>query len=315
MSSIRSALQGGLAHTRRSLRLVVLAWACSLLVALPLGLAMFLSLRGDLGHEIAAENLRVGWDDAWHRAFASQAHGIEGTFDAGIVGVGALLRALDRQLAGALFDLPAPILAAGLVYAALWVFFAGGFVGRFVHGHDADAPGFWRSCARSFAPLLLLAVAMGAVYWAILGPVRDALGGVVEDATVDTTDERVHFAWVLGKIAVVWGLMWIASLVHDYARIGRVVDPARPLARVLADAARLVVSRAPTVLGLSLVVFAIGAALLVGWGTIAPGATQSHPATIVLAFFASQLSVLVRVAVRVLGWGTQVALERGREGS
>jgi hypothetical protein len=314
VSLVRTALQAGLAHTRGSLRFVFLAWATSLLVALPLGLAMFAALRGDLGHEIAAENLRVGWDDAWHRAFAAQAHGIEGTFDAGIVGVGALLRALDSQLAGALLGLPAPIVAAGLVYAAVWVLLSGGFVGRFVHGHDPAAPGFWLGAVRSFRPLATLAVVMGAGYWVVLGPLRGALGAIVEDATRDTIDERVHFAWVLGKIAIVWGLAWGISLVHDYARVLRVVDSAKPLPRVLVESARFVAGRARSVLGLSLAVFAIGVALLAGWAVIAPGATQSHAAAIVLGFAVSQLSVLVRIAVRVLGWASQVALMRPRKG-
>lgn len=312
MSTVRSALHAGLAHTRGALRLVFLAWASSLLVALPLGLAMFHALKRDLGHEIAAENLRMGWDDTWHRAFATQAHGIEGTFDAGIVGVGALLRAVDAQLAGALLDLPAPILAAGLAYAAVWVLLAGGFVSRFVHAHDPSAPGFWVGASRSFRPLATLALVMAAAYWAVLGPLRNGLGAIVEDATRDVTDERVFVAWVLGKVLVVWGLVWITSLVHDYARIARVADPTRPLARVLVESARFVASRARAVLGLSLAVFAIGLALLLGWAGIAPGATQSHPVTLVLAFAASQLSVLVRIAVRVLGWASQVALSRPR---
>lgn len=305
---MKKALGEGLADVRASWRAIAVAWATSLFVSLPLGAALFIALRDDLGNELAAERLRVGWDDHWHRAFAAQAEGIERTFDAGIVGIGAVLRALDAQIAGRLLDTPAPIAAAGLVYALVWIFFSGGFVARFVRRHEHGA--FWSDAAAWWPRLAILAGVAAIGAWAVLGPVRSGLGGLVDAATRDVIDERVHLAWVLGKIGITWGLMWVLSLVHDYARVAWLAVPSRSLVSALVEGTRTIAREPLSVFGLSAAVSALGAGLLLVYAAFAPGVGQSNPFLILIAFALSQLSVLARIGVRALGWASQAALVR-----
>jgi hypothetical protein len=286
---------------------VLVAWFCSVAVAMPLAAALYVALRDDLGASIAAENLVGGWDDHWHRAFSARAQGIETTFDAGIVGMGAVLRALDAQITGALWSLPGPILGAALVYALLWIVFAGGFLERFVRGGEGSVV-FFTGAVRHTPRLLVLAAVAAAGYWVWLSPVRGALDGVVERATIDTIDERVHFGWVVGKYAVIWLGVWTVALLHDYAKVLAVADPDASLPRCLGGAWTTLRTRTAAVYATSAMVAGLGAVGLGAYWVIAPGAGQDNGLLLLVAFGLSQLSVLLRITIRAAGWGSATAL-------
>ena len=305
MSVVAAAVGEGMARLRECKRQIGVAWLVSFGVAAPLAATLFVALRDDIGHEIAGENLRRGWDDHWHRAFAAQAEGIERTFDAGIVGMGAVLRALDAQITGQLLDQPAPILGAGLVYLLAWIVLSGGFVERFIRGGDGRA--FWTG-AFAHAPRLVIAAAIAGVgYWLWLGPIRGALGSAVAGITRDNIDERVQFAWTVGKYAVVWTGVWIVSLVHDLAKIHIVAEPDLPVFAAIRKAARSLRAH-PGAFGVSAAVAGLGVAGLVAYWVIAPGAGASNAFLLLVAFLLSQLSVLLRIVIRVLGWASLTAL-------
>ncbi len=305
MSVVLSAVGQGIARLRECKRQLAVAWALSLGVAAPLAATLFVALRDDIGHEIAGENLRRGWDDQWHRAFAAQAEGIERTFDAGIVGMGAVLRALDAQISGQLLDQPAPIVGAGLVYLLAWIVLSGGFLERFVRGGDGRS--FWTG-AFAHAPRLITAAAIAAVGYAIwLGPIRGVLGSLVDDITRDTIDERVAFAWTVAKYAVVWTGVWIVALVHDLAKIHIVATPDLPVFAAIAKATRTLRAH-PCAFAVSAAVAGLGVVGLVAYWVIAPGAEASNAFTLLVAFGISQLSVLLRIAIRALGWASLTAL-------
>ncbi len=45
------------------------------------------------------------------------------------------------------------------------------------------------------------------------------LSAQIAEREIDLIDERVHAAWLLGKYAVVWGLVIAIKLVTDYAKV------------------------------------------------------------------------------------------------
>jgi hypothetical protein len=131
---------------------------------------------------------------------------------------------------------------------------------------------------------------------------------VVEWATYDSVDERVHFAWTVAKYGFVWAIVWTVSLVFDYAKIAAVARPDEPLRRCLRRGLRLVRLQARPVYGLSAALFALGVGLVLAYAVVAPGADQHNGFKVGIAFVISQTYIFGRVAMRCLGIAAQVEL-------
>ncbi len=283
------------------------AYVLSLMLSLPLAAALQSSLAASLAHREAAERLLVGWDGLWHHTYAAQAQGIAATFDAGVVGIGAVLRALDALVTGTLLDLPGPIVVVGLLYLTGWVFLSGALLARF----GGDQAGLLTLGRRHFSRMFSVA-AVGWVAWAIvLAVVLPWLTEQVDRACRDVTDERIHVAWVLGKYALVWTLMVAIRLVVDYAKVAAVRDPTRSTAAALQHGWGMCRGHLRPVVGVTVILGAIGLGLLVVYNVIAPGAGQANAFMLLVAFFISQLSVIARVAVRAWGLASAHALAVG----
>lgn len=300
------AVSEGLSRVGASPRLVLVAWLVSLAVAAPLATVMHSLLADAIGHSEAGQRLVEGWDGLWYRSFEARAQGLGKTFGPGIVGIGAVLSGLDRLTTGTLSTIAGPVLGAGLVYALAWVFIAGGVLGTYLRG--PDGAGLWREGARHFPRLLALGLFALVGYGLVLGMVLPALGRWVEAATIDVIDERVAFGWTLGKYAVVWGLLWLVSLVHDYAKVFTVMRPELGALAALREGLRFVMARPRVVFGVSATVVALfGVATLAYW-VIAPGAGDDNAFRILVGFGIAQGFVALRIGVRCLGYASRVAL-------
>jgi hypothetical protein len=184
------------------------------------------------------------------------------------------------------------------------VFLHAGFLGRFVAGE----PSFLFGAARHFPRVLALAAASWLLYVIVLRIVLSYAADVVEAATYDADDERVHFAWTLAKYGVVWAMVWTVSLVFDYAKIAAVARPEESLRRCLRRGFARVRSRPRAVYGLSAAVLGLGLVFLLLYALVAPGADQQSGFAIGMAVLVSQTYVFGRVALRCLGIAAQAEL-------
>jgi hypothetical protein len=301
-----AAVSAGWARVRAHWPQVAVAYLLSIVLALPLAAALGSGLHQSLQHREAAERMLHGWDGLWHRSFAAQAQGLHATFDAGIVGIGAVLRSLDALAQGSLLALPAPILVAGLLYLAGWVLLGGGLLARF----GGDPRGVLQLGALHFRRMLALA-AVGWLLWAlVLGLLLPALGEWVELRCRDVIDERIHAAWILGKYALVWLVVLAIRVVIDYAKVAAIDDPSRSTFAALRDGLGVCRRRAGAVLGVAVILGALGLALLLVSWAIAPGAGHHNGFQILVAFVISQTSVMARVGLRALALASEQALWR-----
>lgn len=302
----RAAVAEGWRRVGAQWRSVGVAYLLSVALALPLAAAVAMALQQSLAHREAAERMLAGWDGLWHKSFAAQAQGIQTTFDPGVVGIGAVLRSLDALVTAALFDLPLPIVVAGLVYLAGWVLLSGGLLSRF----RGDRGGVVGLGALHFRRLLTLA-AVGWLAWAlVLAGLLPALGGWIRAGTIDVIDERILAAWIVAKYAVVWILVLAIRLVIDYAKVAAVDDPARTPWAALREALGLCRRRALAVLGIAAILGALGLALLLAYWIVAPGVGQRNGFQIAMAFAIGQTSVIARVTMRAWSLASAQALWR-----
>jgi hypothetical protein len=287
-------------------RSVGVAYLLSVVLALPLAAAVAMALQQSLAHREAAERMLAGWDGLWHKSFAAQAQGLGTSFDPGVVGIGAVLRSLDALVTATLFELPQPIVVAGLVYLAGWVLLSGGLLSRF----RGDSGGVVRLGAQCFRRLLTIA-AVGWLAWAVvLAGLLPLLGGWIRAGTIDVIDERILAAWIVAKYAIVWILVLAIRLVIDYAKVAAVDDPARTPWAALRDALRLCRRRLLAVLGVAAILGALSLALLLAYWLVAPGAGQRNGFQIAMAFAIGQTSVIARATMRAWSLASAQALSR-----
>jgi hypothetical protein len=301
---IAAALRIGILRAQQCMRLLWLAYAFNVALALPLAIAVADQLAQSIGPSIAGETMLQGFDHLWFRGFDVRASGLAATFEPGVVGIGGVLRALDALVTGALLDLHPSIVAAGVVYLVGWVFLASGFLARFVGGET----NFFGAAARNFPRLVTLAAFSWLLYAITLKGLLPLLADLVAVVTYDTTDERFHFVCTLGKYAVVWVSMWTLSLVCDYAKIIAVARPDDPLHHCVGRALVLLLVNPRAVFGLSAALLGLGLGFLLLYAVIAPGADQHNGFKIGIAFLISQTYVLGRVALRCVGIAAQAEL-------
>lgn len=307
VDSARAAIAIGWGRTGSCWRDVTVAYLLSLLLALPLAAALRASLADSLRHREAAENLLRSWDGLWHATFSGQAEGIERTFDAGIVGIGAVLRSLDTLVRGALLDLPGGIVVVGLLYLAGWVLISGGLLARL----RGDEGGLLSLSARWGRRMLGVSVWGWGAWLVVLGLVLPGLGGWVDEHCREVIDERVHLAWVLAKYGVVWVLVLAVRAWIDAAKVLAIEQPQVRTSVVVGHALLLCRRRLSAVVGLVVQLGLVWVGLGLAYAMVAPGVEQANPLTILVAFLIGQASVVARVALRAWGLASMQALVRG----
>jgi hypothetical protein len=305
--AITRALVEGIGRVRANARWLLVAWAASLALALPLGAAMASILGESLGSSAAAENMRDGFDDLWYQGFAAQARGLAGTFDPTVTGVGAVLGALERLASGQLLELHPLLVAPGVLYALTWTFLSAGFVARYAAGRSDEAMPFLAGAIRFFPRFLALAALAAIFYAMILGFVLPAAAKGVAEVTRETIDERVHFAWTVAQYTGVWMLVWLVAVITDYAKAISVLRPGS-LRTTLPVAARLVLRHGRATFGLSASLGFVGLVLMVLYGVLAPDATGGSWFGIIVAFGIGQAYLLLRMALRCTFYAAQTRL-------
>lgn len=304
--AIRQALLEGLVHVRGARRYLGLAYLASLALALPLAAALATTLEHSFGRGETNERMRDGFDSLWYQGFSGRAEGLASTFDPSIVGIGAVFNGLDALVTGRLLEHNAAIVGVGLIYLAVWTFLAAGLLSRFCGRSDERS--FFAQAAHHFPRFAVLAAAAGLLYYVVFGPLHTGLGKLVDDINREQLDERVHFAWVVGKYAVLWSIAWTISLVFDYARVVAVRDELPPLAVNLRRALGIVLRNKLRTYGLSVCLFVLSVAAMMVYWMVAPDAMGGSPFGILVAFLIGQAYLLVRIGLRGMTWAAEASM-------
>jgi len=304
----RRAVVAGLGRVRAAWGSVLVAYALGVVLTLPLAAVVQASLAASLRHREASERLLTGWDGLWHATYARRAEGLEASFDAGVVGIGAVLRSLDALLRGAVFEVPAPLWLVGVVYLLGWVLLSGGLLARFA----GDERSVLVLGVRHMPRMLALSVTGWAAWAVIFGTGLPALSAGVEALCRDVIDERVYAAWLLAKYVVLWlGVLAVRAVV-DYAKVAAIADPSRSWRASLGAGARTCGRRLGAVVSVMIQLGLVGLGLLLLYWVVVPGADPSHALTIGVAILIGQASVVARVVMRAWGLASaQVLYEQG----
>jgi hypothetical protein len=307
---IEGSLLAGIRRVLRAPLLIAGIYLLSLLVAVPLALAVRAAIGDSLGASQVSEQMRSGFDLTWHVEFsAERKDSLAQSFGPWVTGGHGIIWNIERMLDGAMMETGWEFALAGMLWLFAWAFFTGGVIDRYA---NPDAPHlrvrFFSHCAEYFPTLAQLLIVAMLYYWAVFRFVARPLHRWVERATLDVTVERTVIFYTAGVYLVTGLLLWLGSLVLDYARISTVVEKRRGALRALAGGALFVLRNPLRATGLGLALLLIAAAVVGVYILVAPGPGQSTPAGIAFAFAAGQLYIVVRLVAKLWTYASQTSL-------
>jgi len=304
--SAGSAFLDGLMRVKRAPWLVLGLWLSTLLLALPLSLALHGLIGEHLGASLAAQSAAAGVNYDWWNEFLAQSTGVGKTFVPAILGFAAILQNLSGVADAA--GPPSPVVWVVVAQLIVSTFLIGGVLDRLARDRAIGAGAFFAACGVYFLRFLRLSVVTLAVYAWLFVPVhRWLFGSVYDSLLVGLTVERTAFFYRATLYSAFALLVLAANLVFDYAKVRAVVEDRRSMIGALSAGIRFV--RRNLIAAISL--YALNAlafvAVLFLYYLAAPGATAG-----ILAFAIGQLFIVLRVIVRLQFAASQTALFQGR---
>jgi hypothetical protein len=305
--SSAAAVADGLRRVGRAPVILFGMYATTLLVALPLAIALEGMLADHLGSSLAGAAVARGGDYAWWQEFSAQATGLGTTFVPSIIGFGAVL----QDLSGLLDNLPLAATISGVTAAwlLLWSFLAGGIVDRYARDRATRAHGFFTACGGHFPALLRLGLLSLVGYWILFAWVHPLIfESAYERLTHEVTVERTAFAIRVGGYVIFGLLLLLLNVVIDYARIRIVVEDRRSAAGGLLAGVRFVRRHAGAVAGVYVLDALLFVLLIAVYALVAPGANA--PVWAVLAI--GQTFILIRHVLKLTFYASETALFQSR---
>lgn len=304
------AWRDGVGRVKRAPALLVGVYAMTLLISLPLTIALRGMLEEHLGRSLAADTAASGVNSDWMQEFSDQATGLGVTFKPTIIGFGAVL----DNLSAFLDDTTRPVVIAGAAsaYVLLWIFFAGGLIDRYARDRATRAHGFFAACGVHFFRFLQLAVVQWIVYALLFGVLHRWLFGrlyprLIHEISVESTAAGVRALLYLVFGALVAG----CTVVFDYSKVRAVVEDRRSMPGAIAGAVRFIGRNAGATATLFIANFATFLVVLGLYARVAPAAGGAG-VSMWSAFAIGQIYVIARLWVKLLSWASQASLFQGR---
>ena len=305
-----AALREGTRRVNRAPAVWLGVWALTVLVSLPLAVAMRDRLQTSLGSSLAANTAASGVNYDWMQEFMSDATGLSSTFKPAVIGFAAVLDNLSSFMDNA--RQPVVIVGAAAVYILGWLFLAGGILDRYARDRVTHAHGFFAASGVFFFRFLRLAAAMALVYGVLFGALHPWLfGRVFPRLTRELTVERTAFLIRVVCYGVFGAALAACNIVFDYAKVRAVVEDRRSMLGATIAGIRFIrrnLAAAGTLYLLDVLLFAI---VLTAYGLVAPGAGGSGW-SIWLGFLLGQGYILARLWVKLVFWASETALFQSR---
>jgi hypothetical protein len=304
--SVVVAFIDGLNRVKRAPWLVLGAWMATLLVAMPLAIALHDQLYAHLGASMAAQTAASGVNYDWWNEFLAQTSGVGLSFVPAILGFAAVLKNLSTIADTT--AVPTLIAVAVAINMLVSLFLVGGVLDRLARDRSVGAGGFFAACGVFFVRFLRLGVIAGVVYGTLFGPFHQWLfDGVYPALIADVTVERTAFLIRLGLYAAFAVPVFFFNILFDYAKIRAVVEDRRSMIGAIVASWRFI-RRHPIDVWALYKFNALLFLIVIGlYYLIAPGGNAN-----LLAFAIGQLYIVLRVIVRLQFAASQTALFQSR---
>lgn len=272
---VAAAFRDGIRRVNGAPALLAGMCVVTLLLALPLSLALRGMLEAHLGRSLAAQHVASGADYQWWQEFLHQATGLGSTFTPSIVGFGAVLDNLDALLDNE--PMAATIAGATAAWLLIWSFLSGGVIDRLARDRKTRAHGFFAAAGVHFWRFLRLGLFAFFAYVFLFQSLHVWLfEDLYERLTRDLTSERTAMAIRLACYLAFGAALTFINVLFDYARIRIVVEDRRSAIGAVVAGVRFVRRHAGSVAALYLLNGLAFATLLLLYAMLSPGAPASR---------------------------------------
>jgi hypothetical protein len=301
-----AAFIDGVNRVKRAPWLIIGVWLTTLLLAMPLAIALHELLGAHLGASLAAREAAAGVNYDWWNEFLAQTSGVGATFVPGIIGFAAVIKNLSTVADAS--ALPSIIATAVAVNLAMSLFLIGGVLDRLARDRAIGAAAFFSACGTYCVRFLRLGVIAALVYWALFGPYHAWLFDALYPAlTAEMTVERTAFFVRLALYAAFALPLFGFNILFDYAKIRAVVEDRRSMIGAIGASWRFI-RRQPIAVWALYKMNAVVFLVAIGFYYLAaPGGSAN-----LSAFAVGQLYIVLRVIVRLQFAASQIALFQGR---
>jgi hypothetical protein len=300
------AFLDGLNRVKRAPVIVIGLWLSTLLLALPLTIALQQMLGAHLGTSLAAQAAAEGVNYDWWNEFLAQTSGVGATFVPAIIGFAAVLKNLSTFADAR--AMPTLITSAVLIHLTVSLFLIGGAIDRLARDRAVGAPAFFAACGMYFMRFLRLGIVMAVVYGTLFGPYHTWLFDRLYPSLIaEVTVERTAFAIHAGLYLAFAVPLFFFNMLFDYAKIRAVVEDRRSMLGAIAAGWRFIRRQPLSAAALYAINTVMFLAVALFYYAAAPGASANA-----LAFAVGQLYSVLRVIVRLQFAASQTALFQGR---
>ncbi len=305
-----SALGDGLGRAARAPVILAGTFVVTLLVAMPLSLALRGMMEAHLGASVVAETVARSVDYGWWQEFSAQATGLGTTFVPSVIGFGAVL----RNISNVADNVPLATTVAGVTAAwlVLWSFLSGGIIDRFARNRATRARGFFGACGAHFPALIRLGLIALGVYWLAFDLVHPWLfDSVFGRVTRNMTEERDAFAVRLLLYVLFASVLIVINVTFDYARIRIVAEDRRSAVGAVFAGSRFVARHPATVAALyflnALLFLMLIAAYALVTSVVSPAGAAAW-----LALLAGEAYIIARHYLKLTFYASETSLFQSR---
>jgi hypothetical protein len=304
--SATSAFREGVRRVNQAPSVVMGMFLVTMMVALPLSLALRGMIEAQLGQSLVADTVAAGVNYEWWQEFSTQAMGLARTFGPSLIGFGAVL----DNITGLLDNIPlaGTIAGATVAWLVIWSFLSGGVLDRFARDRPTRTAGFFAACGTHFWRFVRLGV-IGWFFYAFLFGMLHVW--IFEDAyprlVRNLTAERAAFAVRLGGYVLFGAVLLACVMVFDFARVRIVVEDRRSALGALIAAVRFVRRHLGRVVMLYLL-NGLAFLLVIGiYAVASPGAPRSG-LHMMAVLFLGELYILARHYLKLIFYASETAL-------
>jgi hypothetical protein len=301
-----AAFVDGLNRVKRAPWLVIGLWLSTLLLAMPLTIALHDLVGAHLGASLAARAAADGVNYDWWNEFLAQTSGVGATFVPGILGFAAVIKNVSTVADRA--AVPAVIATAVAANMAMSLFLIGGALDRLARDRAVGSGAFFSACGTCFVRFIRLGIIAAAAYFVLFGWYHQWLFEVVYPVlTADMTVERTAF-FIRVALYIAFALpLFFVNMLFDYAKIRAVVEDRRSMIGAIAAGWRFIRRQPMAACGLYAINALLFLLVVLFYYVAAPGGS-----TDLSAFAVGQLYIVLRVIVRLQFAASQTALFQGR---
>jgi hypothetical protein len=278
----------------------------TLLIALPLAIALRGMLAAHLGPSLTADVAADEGDYQWFREFAQQATGLGTTFGPSVIGFGAVLHNLSALLDND--PLAATITGVTAAWLVIWSFLSGGVIDRLARARRTRAGGFIGACGVHMWPMFRLGALAMFVYGFLFAFVHPLIFDVIyAQLTTDIPVERSAFVARFAGYLFFALLLGFFNVTFDYARIRIVVEQRRSALAAVGMAARFIRRRFGSVAMLYLMNSVLFIVLVAAYGFLTPP-LPGRGAALWWALLLGQSYIVGRHYLKLVFYASQTAL-------